>query len=656
MSLGSTPNPVDLLHQRLLKDVKKLRAVVTTAGIPELVFVANSTFQHPPVATTERFGLQSPVRQMFFLLGLALTTPEPAAHGWTDDDLREAHRLLDRIYHTYVEIGIASLSAAAGTEEELELRWHVAGPTLVNHFFTAVIASTEQVFEAVRQNLVPFDAELRDLVGFSATDALNLASWISSRVQQQLDAFTTIFRVFHATWEKSQAQGWSVERAKSEFESDPEIVTIDRNPITAPLRQGRSPLHVSWVDVKAAFGDELAERFADLFISRRGAGQTLTYPTERNPAERAPLFWIASDEAVGLPLVHALAAAILDELSDRLVKSSDQLAKRFHRNRDRALERRTAAPLKQIAAESGGTSLESVAETPDGQLEHDTVVMFGADVLIVEAKAGRLRESLRDPTRAYTRLRDDFRADGGIQKAYEQGERVRRAIEIDRTEVTLYDKTGEEVARLRPGVVERVHTICVTAEEYGAMAADLSLLLEKDDDAPYPLAINIYDLEALVGAFAKKGWGLGELIQYVKERGPLHGKVKSADELEIAAVFILYRSLAPLRDLLALHPEAQVLMDSDSAWVFDAIYTEDHGGHPAQLTSVAPLATTWVADNLLKCMPPRPTNLAVVPNALKNATTEYSLSSPIEAPIIAVGRNAPCPCGSGKKYKKCHGR
>ncbi|MYF90782.1 MAG: preprotein translocase subunit SecA, partial [Gemmatimonadetes bacterium] len=21
-----------------------------------------------------------------------------------------------------------------------------------------------------------------------------------------------------------------------------------------------------------------------------------------------------------------------------------------------------------------------------------------------------------------------------------------------------------------------------------------------------------------------------------------------------------------------------------------------------------------------------------------------------------VGRNAPCPCGSGKKYKRCHGK
>jgi preprotein translocase subunit SecA len=24
-------------------------------------------------------------------------------------------------------------------------------------------------------------------------------------------------------------------------------------------------------------------------------------------------------------------------------------------------------------------------------------------------------------------------------------------------------------------------------------------------------------------------------------------------------------------------------------------------------------------------------------------------------PVPEVGRNEPCPCGSGKKYKKCHG-
>ena len=27
-----------------------------------------------------------------------------------------------------------------------------------------------------------------------------------------------------------------------------------------------------------------------------------------------------------------------------------------------------------------------------------------------------------------------------------------------------------------------------------------------------------------------------------------------------------------------------------------------------------------------------------------------------DAPVPKVGRNEPCPCGSGKKYKACHGR
>ena len=29
--------------------------------------------------------------------------------------------------------------------------------------------------------------------------------------------------------------------------------------------------------------------------------------------------------------------------------------------------------------------------------------------------------------------------------------------------------------------------------------------------------------------------------------------------------------------------------------------------------------------------------------------------APSSASFAKVGRNEPCPCGSGKKYKKCHG-
>ena len=36
-------------------------------------------------------------------------------------------------------------------------------------------------------------------------------------------------------------------------------------------------------------------------------------------------------------------------------------------------------------------------------------------------------------------------------------------------------------------------------------------------------------------------------------------------------------------------------------------------------------------------------------------TRERSKAEPVRVEKIA-GRNDPCPCGSGKKYKSCHGR
>ena len=43
-----------------------------------------------------------------------------------------------------------------------------------------------------------------------------------------------------------------------------------------------------------------------------------------------------------------------------------------------------------------------------------------------------------------------------------------------------------------------------------------------------------------------------------------------------------------------------------------------------------------------------------------DAGGEANASTPTERPYVRetpkVGRNEPCPCGSGKKYKQCHGK
>jgi len=41
--------------------------------------------------------------------------------------------------------------------------------------------------------------------------------------------------------------------------------------------------------------------------------------------------------------------------------------------------------------------------------------------------------------------------------------------------------------------------------------------------------------------------------------------------------------------------------------------------------------------------------------AEEESTEPENEAEPAPPPAGKVGRNDPCPCGSGKKYKKCHG-
>ncbi|MCB1101131.1 MAG: SEC-C domain-containing protein [Kiritimatiellae bacterium] len=42
--------------------------------------------------------------------------------------------------------------------------------------------------------------------------------------------------------------------------------------------------------------------------------------------------------------------------------------------------------------------------------------------------------------------------------------------------------------------------------------------------------------------------------------------------------------------------------------------------------------------------------------AMQAALQSRAKPQPVTRDMPKVGRNDPCPCGSGKKYKKCHGR
>ena len=59
------------------------------------------------------------------------------------------------------------------------------------------------------------------------------------------------------------------------------------------------------------------------------------------------------------------------------------------------------------------------------------------------------------------------------------------------------------------------------------------------------------------------------------------------------------------------------------------------------------------APSLREAMPPAGT---VLPPSAQRPPPPGPRGTPVQQAGPKVGRNEPCPCGSGKKYKKCHGQ
>src|SRR5262249_45889127 len=167
-------------------------------------------------------------------------------------------------------------------------------------------------------------------------------------------------------------------------------------------------------------------------------------------------------------------------------------------------------------------------------------------------------------------------------------------------------------------------------DNYGPLATDLALLLEKEDGEPYPWAINVLDLEVLGEAWNYFGWSTRELLEYLQHRIRLHGKVFSDDELVFAGYYVKHGSLEQVQQAQADH----IALDPSYSNVFDDIYRHSHqAGPPVELKRKPPVLMD-LRKSLME----------------GKAVFEDEMG---KTKVPKVGRNESCPCGSGKKYKKC---
>ena len=165
---------------------------------------------------------------------------------------------------------------------------------------------------------------------------------------------------------------------------------------------------------------------------------------------------------------------------------------------------------------------------------------------------------------------------------------------------------------------------------------------------------HLYDLDGLKASIGFRGWGQKDpLIEYKQEAYSMFVELM-ADIRKTVASMTFRTQIAPPRQT-AMAPRRLILTGPG-----------DGGGAPAvparSAAAAAPVeddalgAALAGSRRLSRSVPVGvPAGATDVRRLQTNRGEETEVArEPVRADA-KVGRNEPCPCGSGRKYKKCHG-
>lgn len=585
----------------------------------------------------EEHGLLSPMRQIYFMLGLFLTTKERTrSRHFGRQEWDDAVELTNSIFNDYAWMYFPQHDDKEAITTKWRLTREVAMSAFIHYFSSGLMASSEQIEQRIEKYLRPFDDEVSAEIGISSGNSLSVAKWILKELIASLDELGSISSkeesARHALLNTAEVLGWNLEEMRKVALTSEYKTLMDE--VFSSLRR---QLKIRFEDLRSKFGDEMSSKFLGLFSTRRGEVSDFTYLTERNPAEYKPIIDLGDGSGM-VTSYHTLLAAILKVGEEALLRCGRRES--YLKKRDQILE----DEVTEAAGRLFGSECRKVSgayESDSLQHEHDLVLIWRDKLFVFEAKASPPVEPFRDPERAYERISRHFASSQGIQKAFEQANRIRRMWKAGQR-IRLFDKRRKCILDVSSDAISDVYCVCVSRDNYGPLATDLTLLLEKDKDDQFPWAVNIVDFINVVDAWGYFKWGPERLCDYLDDRLALHGRISTDDELDIVGFFIEHGSLWYIQEADA----GRVFLNPTYSEVFEKLFRARHGGPAVEYEPHAPHFSELSLDSLARAAQERG-------SGQKKRVT--SRQQPIRRVGRKVGRNEPCPCGSGKKFKRCCG-
>jgi hypothetical protein len=280
--------------------------------------------------------------------------------------------------------------------------------------------------------------------------------------------------------------------------------------------------------------DELETRFrkplVDASISRfaRHFGEmnlAFDSPTEFNELNATPV--ILMGNSLFLPVPQLLYQAPLRTMYYDLIKD-EEYASKFEKSIGNFQEGKTSEFFSRVFGKD--RVHHSLRYGDENQFETDILVTFDDRLLIVESKSKRLTASAKLGN--YDQIIRDF--SGAVQDAYNQAIRTKKYIES--SELARFTTQGGDNIVLKRNDFAAIYIVCVTSESYSALLTEITRLLEKDHDGPYPWVVSILDLEIACDYISNPYM----FIHFLERRIQCYGKMISFDELDYVGAYLMH--------------------------------------------------------------------------------------------------------------------
>jgi hypothetical protein len=314
------------------------------------------------------------------------------------------------------------------------------------------------------------------------------------------------------------------------------------------------------------------EKFLELFSSKpEDQFKDFTGPGDLNIVSIKPIIEIG-DDIYFIPVEFNLAEAVYQSPAYWMRQDAAYL-ETAAKNRGRANEQITYEYFQKIFGELAFKSLK-VVKGKKTLTDIDVMGVIGSVAVVVQNKGKKMTiEALRGNEEI---LKSDFKQ--AIQSAYDQGIQSRDVL-LGEESYKFIDEDGNEV--VLPQGIEQVCILCITTDVYPAALHQLSVYLEKEKDQPWPLAMSLFDLDA-IATYLDDPY---EFAFYVKQRVELTEVTKSSGEMAYLGYHLKQGLFKP-------DGADMFMIDQDYAQLVDADYMYRKGQLP-EPSKDHPLISDW---------------------------------------------------------------